>query len=395
VRKIVSSYVLKVGLSERAKLDDDAFEGSFERHRPDTNAYEFDQLSFNQYQQIFVSHECWASYADELDLPVKRVDALLTIARNLRNQIMHNRGLPSPAERDKLIYCRDLLNRVADRRNQPTNAVADEVRQATASASPPLASEPEPPANAAEHEDADDNLELGPLVALSGQFRAVPKQQDRVTWTFADLDVVTQRNLPRAASEHRSWWTNDEQAPQSAIWRDAGWRVVSVNMTAGTVTFGRNTEREERCLAIFGKLYRRLFESPDWSLAPPTLAGRTWQSLGNINAQDGGASLRLAFTKNDRFQVTLYIDSGEHEANKASYDNLARERETLEALVGAPLTWERLPHRRASKVSLDYPREVSIRSSDDAIEDLAEWAAQTVPRFAAAMAKHYLTVVGP
>lgn len=51
--------------------------------------------------------------------------------------------------------------------------------------------------------------------------------------------------------------------------------------------------------------------------------------------------------------VELYIDRGIAEENKAIFDTLAVHRETCEGQFGAPLLWERLDHRRASRIKYE------------------------------------------
>jgi hypothetical protein len=48
--------------------------------------------------------------------------------------------------------------------------------------------------------------------------------------------------------------------------------------------------------------------------------------------------------------VDLYIDTQDREENKRIFDSLLSERERIEGEFGAPLDWQRLDEKRASRV---------------------------------------------
>ncbi len=63
-------------------------------------------------------------------------------------------------------------------------------------------------------------------------------------------------------------------------------------------------------------------------------------------------------------RVELYIDAGEHETNKAYFDRLHAHKEEIEATFGAPLRWERLDNRRASRIAFDVTGHGGLRDRD-------------------------------
>lgn len=65
--------------------------------------------------------------------------------------------------------------------------------------------------------------------------------------------------------------------------------------------------------------------------------------------------------------VDLYIDAGNKAANKALFDALYTQKETVEAEVGAALEWLRLDNKRASKVT--------YRFDDGGLNDRTGWSA--------------------
>ena len=77
------------------------------------------------------------------------------------------------------------------------------------------------------------------------------------------------------------------------------------------------------------------------------------------------------FAAHGRVWVELYIDSGEEEPNKRAFDRLEQEKERLESELEATLEWERLEHRRASRISIRRPG--SIDDSQETLEEVNQW----------------------
>ena len=48
--------------------------------------------------------------------------------------------------------------------------------------------------------------------------------------------------------------------------------------------------------------------------------------------------------------VELYIDTGDGDQNKRIFDHILANKEKIEREFGAPLMWERLDNRRASRI---------------------------------------------
>ena len=60
-----------------------------------------------------------------------------------------------------------------------------------------------------------------------------------VRMSFAEVEKLVGR-LPNSARLHRAWWSNSSHAARA--WRDAGWRLQSVNQAAEQVVFARGTD---------------------------------------------------------------------------------------------------------------------------------------------------------
>lgn len=63
-----------------------------------------------------------------------------------------------------------------------------------------------------------------------------------------------------------------------------------------------------------------------------------------------GITYNASFDSDDRLRAELYIDVGNADHNKAIYDAFFRDRSAIEHEFGEPLIWERLDHRRASRI---------------------------------------------
>ncbi len=76
------------------------------------------------------------------------------------------------------------------------------------------------------------------LVALKGTSCAL---------TFDAIEAIIDEPLPRSATEHGAWWSNDSHSPTSHVqalsWMDAGWKVESVRLDARQVRFVKHVER--------------------------------------------------------------------------------------------------------------------------------------------------------
>jgi hypothetical protein len=59
--------------------------------------------------------------------------------------------------------------------------------------------------------------------------------------TFADIEALV-GELPASARLHRPWWANSASA-QARAWRDAGWRVQSIDQASEQVVFARDNTR--------------------------------------------------------------------------------------------------------------------------------------------------------
>jgi hypothetical protein len=63
----------------------------------------------------------------------------------------------------------------------------------------------------------------------------------------------------------------------------------------------------------------------------------------------------VSFAQGGEVRAEVYIDTEDGEENKAMFDALGKEKALIEGQFGEPLRWERLDHRRASRIAVYRP----------------------------------------
>jgi hypothetical protein len=87
-----------------------------------------------------------------------------------------------------------------------------------------------------------------------------------------------------------------------------------------------------------------------------------------------GIHVSAVFAGNDTARVELYIDLRDFETNKALFDWLHGQKDTIEKECGFTLSWERLDERRASRITVS--RSGSIESGAEDLEEIRKWQIQ-------------------
>jgi hypothetical protein len=192
--------------------------------------------------------------------------------------------------------------------------------------------------------------------------------------------------LPNSARLHRAWWANDSVSHAwSREWLEAGWRKAQLRLTGESVTFARIQARERAYIDFFGALQIELRKHPDVPVKDTSPDGHSWlvvTSLPRDRAQS--LSFCVSFAHRSRVRVELYIDTGDQATNKHMFDALYADRVRLEQEVAAPLTWERLDDKRASRIAVYHPG--SITDDAQTLAEVHACAVETMPRFYRALA---------
>ena len=103
------------------------------------------------------------------------------------------------------------------------------------------------------------------------------------------------------------------------------------------------------------------------------------QSWYAFSSGFGGIPFGASFAQGGRVRVDVYIDQGNAERNKALFDALRDQKEPIESECRAPLEWERLGDKRASRIAV-Y-RDGSIGASEDELRDIHKWMVEALLKF--------------
>lgn len=82
---------------------------------------------------------------------------------------------------------------------------------------------------------------MGKYKPLTEFLRA--QRAERVPMTFAEIERVVGFKLPRSASEHRAWWSNNpSNSVMTKAWLDAGYQSEQVDMERRKLVFSRTAD---------------------------------------------------------------------------------------------------------------------------------------------------------
>lgn len=388
------------------QVDNHLAEEVFSEHlNPKQPLKPFEQLTLNDYIELFLSKNRWDRYKSVFDLDQKSCRKLLTSVRDIRNELAHFRAEITPHKREELRFCKEWLARhqseVAKAFIRPAEEVIppavttgdgndvqgekgskvlgeliNEVFKAVRLGK--FEENDEFPIQLAEPEDSRESR----YAPLAIYLQSLPIDQDKMEMSFEEIELFIGVRLPKYARQHRSWWANDSSGHvQSQQWLGAGWRVSAVSMSGERVTFTRIKEREQAYIEFYSLLLAELRELDQMPVRTNSADGRSWIIITRL-APEGEAQLSIvgfSFARGGRFRVELYIDQGDKETNKRIFDELCLRREQVESEIGEELSWERLDTRRASRVAAYRP--ASIVDSEEVLAELRAWAAATIIKF--------------
>src|SRR5205807_161474 len=106
-------------------------------------------------------------------------------------------------------------------------------------------------------------------------------------------------SLPASAKQHRAWWSNDPHHVQACSWLEAGWRVATVNMTEGVVTFAKTAGIERDYISFFAELLDQLADLKQHGapLLDASPDGSSWITLARLPRRDSSiAMVNFSFT---------------------------------------------------------------------------------------------------
>jgi CBS domain-containing protein len=360
-RQALNVYLSKLNLLAKG-IDKAVFEEAFTKFTVNRTIKSFENLSFHDIQVIFLDHRDCPKLSTSKD--VSEVRILLEAVRNTRNKLAHFRGEVTAEERDRLRFCSDWLTLHAPSpRPQPPGAVKPPVAKLNGEESPIAPSE--------EPVSATDSTYAQLAIFLKSQ----PPEVDERTMTFTRIEEIINYKLPKSAHEHRAWWANDPLKPQAAQWLDVGWRAQHINLTGGRVTFIRIVEREKAYITFFCDVMERLRKHQEFPLKEMAPQGVSWHTLHYFRWKTpASANLVASFTRQKQLRVELYLDCGDAASNKERFDELHSKKDAIESALGVPLSWERLDDKRASRIAMYTPADITADGA--VLKAASEWAVQ-------------------
>ncbi|MCH8063527.1 MAG: DUF4268 domain-containing protein [Chloroflexi bacterium] len=128
------------------------------------------------------------------------------------------------------------------------------------------------------------------------------------------------------------------------------------------------SERQELYRTYFQNLFDRLRESHKFTGA------RKAQSKSFTGLSSGFSRISYAhsFAQGGRVRLGLYIDQREASENKWLFDQLEKDKASLESEFGEPFEWDRLDLKKASQIVI-Y-RDGTIDEDLETLEDISNWA---------------------
>lgn len=388
--KALSAYVVAQHdhASINHKIALEIFDSHFGGDRSEKN---FDDLSLNDYITMFLDEISWSRYHTTLRLEIGAVRRLLEQVRDTRNKLAHLRGELSLDESQKVRFCHDWLKRhfkaldshVSD---DDTNATAppDQIMPIVELADP--------------QDDTDivDTVQSGEsrYAPLAYWLQRQPLRIDLVKATFQQVEELIGGKLPASAYTNRSWWANDSVGhSQSKQWLEVGWRVASVNMSGEQVRFARIKDRQKAYIDFFSQITQDLRQKAPFNVTDNSAGGFNWHNCLTLSYhKQSYANFNFVFPRGRRFRVEAYIDSGEDDLNNDLYTRLKMQKEEIETRLGQKVTWEPLEAKRAARVALYYPDNVSITDDEQSLALAREWGAQAMVDFVQAICPSLKTI---
>lgn len=114
------------------------------------------------------------------------------------------------------------------------------------------------------------------------------------------------------------------------------------------------------------------------------------QSWFSFPAGRTGFVYSVAFRRQSKMSVDLYIDVGDADKNKAVFDRFFSEKDAIEAEFGQALSWERLDNFRASRIAVYEPG--SIDDDPQTLDNLGDEAVQLLDKFTRAFRQRIISL---
>lgn len=142
--------------------------------------------------------------------------------------------------------------------------------------------------------------------------------------------------------------------------------AVTMNQRQGDSSHDAGIERAKRSSSPRNELYRRYFNTLHADLLEKGEKASIGRSWCNFPSGATGILYNTDFGRGDRVRAELYIVD-----NKAVFNALLVQREAIERELGEVLDWQRLPEKRASRITLYC--DGSIEYSEEQLAQIRSW----------------------
>jgi CBS domain-containing protein len=204
----------------------------------------FEELNLGDYINLLMSKNIWKFCAPILNVEKESIYELLVRVRQTRNDLAHFRSEISSRSREELRYCANWLrSRYQEYEKEQAggfiNALLEQREQEGITHVAPA----EPVAYGVDGENAR-KIQEGRVTRRS-RYAALAnwlamQDTEQVLLTFGQIEEMIDSPLPNSALQLRAWWANDRVGhAHSALWLDAGWKVIYVDLGEGQVIFAR------------------------------------------------------------------------------------------------------------------------------------------------------------
>lgn len=99
--------------------------------------------------------------------------------------------------------------------------------------------------------------------------------------SFADIERILAFPLPKSARDHQAWWSGKKAGThiQKKAWLDAGWKVVSVDLAKGLISFqrvgGKASVRHEMAASVVSDIVK--------NQSSKLIVHWAWQYIGTVS----------------------------------------------------------------------------------------------------------------
>lgn len=206
----------------QAAFPEDALAEAIQAVFPKDRRAKVGELSFHQRIELIAAPQNWNHFEGAFQ-SCEMFRGLMHRAREIRNKLAHARGEATPVDLGALRYAATWL------KHCPMLHHADAPIYAPQTEPGPARPVPQSP----------DFTVLDRFLSMKASNGHVV----RVGFTDFERDVLG-HSLPPDAEKHASWWTDDSPHDIAQAWRDAGYRVTSVDLLNREVTFQRDTDQQ-------------------------------------------------------------------------------------------------------------------------------------------------------